>query len=173
LDVFICVIGIIIILLCFKIEERKKYKINKVKGDVGENIVANKLKQLDDKFEVYNNVYFEKYQIDHLVINHSCKLIFVIETKMWGGIITGKANNDQWQQNKNGKIQYFNNPVLQNRYHCNVIRRYYKRYKIYNIVVFVKNKNVPFSNCVMNEYDLIEYIKKVYNRVYNRCIMNV
>lgn len=142
-------------------------------GDIGESIVANRLKQLSEEFIVINNIYLDGTQIDHLVINHECKLVFVIETKLWGGIVTGSTYDEQWKQNKNGEIKYMNNPIAQNRYHCNVVRKHYKGYEIHNVVVFVNNSNVPKSRCIVSANGLVMHINKVYNRVYNRCIMNV
>lgn len=166
-------IGIIVFIFAIERDGKKKYKNCKSIGDIGESIVANKLKQLDDKFVVKNNVHIGNCQIDHLVINNECSLVFVIETKMWGGIITGGISDDMWKQDKNGVMNYFDNPIKQNKYHCNIVRKHYSGYEIINLVVFVGNKNVPKSKYIISKDELVEYITSVYNRVYNGCIMNV
>lgn len=133
-------------------------------GDIGESIVANRLKQLSSDFIVMNDVYLDNAQIDHLVVNHECKLVFVIETKLWAGIITGNSDDEKWKQNKNGEIRYFNNPIEQNRYHCNAVKRHYKGYEINSIVVFVNNKNVPKNKYIVSVNGLVKHINKTIDK---------
>lgn len=173
MDIIVPILGIIIFLFFLEHDEQKKYKTCKKTGDIGESIVANKLKKLDDKFVVRNNIHMGRCQIDHLVICHDVKIVFVIETKMWGGIITGNTNDSMWKQNKNGVIKYMDNPIKQNQYHCRVVKNRYIGYEVYNVVVFVNNRNVPNSKYIVSANGLVCYINGVYNRVYNRCIMNV
>lgn len=160
-------IGIAIFIFAVSRDHNKRYKTNKVVGDIGESIVANKLKQLDDKFEVKNDVHIGGRQIDHLVICRECRAIFVIETKMWGGIITGKANDNKWQQDKDGVINYFDNPIKQNKYHCEAVGRYYAGYEVYNIVVFVRNKKIPQFQCMISEDKIKKYITETVDK-YNK-----
>lgn len=134
-------------------------------GDIGENIIINRLSKLSDDYIVEHNVHLGKTQIDHLVINHTLQVCFVIETKMWGGTITGKSNDTYWQQNINGSIHYFKSPYKQNSYHCNVVRKYYSGYKIYNVLVFVNNKNVPHLRCIVDEDEVREYIIEKSNNI--------
>jgi hypothetical protein len=84
------------------IDKRK----HKAIGNVGEQIVRNVLSELPDEFTVMNNVRYRKCQIDHIVICHCRKLVFVIETKMWSGIITGDRNDKMWKVCKNGQAEY-------------------------------------------------------------------
>jgi hypothetical protein len=159
---------IILIMFVIWIINHKQYKANKPIGDIGESIVKNRLSVLVDDYVVEHNVHLGKAQIDHLVINHGVKIVFVIETKLWGGIITGSSSDDYWRQDKNGVIRYFDNPIKQNNYHCSVVRKYYSGYKVYNVVVFVKNNNVPKSKCIIGVNDLVNYIIGMTNKVSNR-----
>lgn len=176
MDVLISTIGILIILLCFNHIERQAYLKRKPLGDKGESIVSRELEKLGDDFNVVNDVSFGRTQIDHMVINYKCKIIFVIETKNWAGIIQGDAKDQKWKRHLNGKTDYYNNPILQNRYHCSEVRKRYKDYKVYNVVVFIKN-NAPKYPSVIRVEDLVSHINKttdrVYNKMYNRSIISV
>jgi hypothetical protein len=93
----------------------------------------------------------------------------VIETKMWSGVITGSRNDNKWMQTKDGQvIAYYYNPIVQNRIHCNAVRRRYRGYKVKSIIVFVGNINVPRYGGVISENELVNYIMRDYNRIYNR-----
>ena len=167
-DILFYIIILILVYACVSIDNKQRYRTNKVVGDKGESIVKNKLDLLDDDYVVENNVKINGYQIDHLVINHVSMDIFVIETKMWGGIISGDVNDEYWMQNKNGNVKALYNPILQNRKHCNAVRKHYHGYTIHNVIVFIKNRNVPKSRCIFGVNELIDYIYKVCNRVCNR-----
>lgn len=170
------ILYILIIILVYRQLKRYskiEFKIHKKVGDKGEKIVAQKLSQLNDDYIVINNVHYGRTQIDHLVLCHNRKCIFVIETKMWGGIITGKFNDRQWIQNKNGKFKMLDNPILQNKYHCRVVKKRYPRYEIFNVVVFVGNNNVPESKCIIRVNNLVDYIYKVSNSLSNKCLINI
>lgn len=168
MDILFYVVILMLIYLCVSIDNYNNYKVNKVIGDKGESIVKNKLDLLGDDYVVENNVKINGYQIDHLVINHESMNVFVIETKMWGGIITGDMSDEYWMQNKNGNIKAFYNPILQNRKHCNAVRKHYCGYKIHNVVVFIRNKNTPKSRCIISVNELNDYIYRVCNKVCNR-----
>lgn len=153
---------ILSIVLCF--DQRNKYKYNKTIGNVGEDIVANRLSQLNENYVVEHDVHIGHNQIDHLVINHELKICFVIETKYWGGIITGKRNNSYWLQDKNGNIKYLPNPVLQNEHHCNEVRKHYNGYHVHSIVIFIQNKNIPRLKCIIDENGVMDYIIQKSNK---------
>jgi len=131
-----------------------KKRLKKI-GNIGERIVRDRLNELPDNFIVLNNVryWFKKCQIDHMVICNDVKLIFVIETKMWG----------------NDKV--YGDPVKQNEYHCRVVRNKFKGYRVINVVTFVGSIPYKFRayKCVVNENELIDMV----NRVYNRYIIEV
>lgn len=168
MELILAVIVVVIFYLIIKGENRSNYKKYKTVGGVGESIVAKKLLQLGNEFEVSNNVYIGNAQIDHIAINRDKQIIFVIETKMWGGVITGSYNEKYWMQDKNGEVRYLPNPILQNRYHCREIKRRYIGYMVINVVVFVMNENVPPYRCIVRVNDLVNHINKMSNKVCNR-----
>ena len=161
MDILMILILLICCLVLSKFIKYKEFKSNKPAGDYGESIVAKKLSQLSDLFTVSNDVYFGKAQIDHVVICHSRQIIFSIETKLWGGIVTGAVSDKKWVQFNNGNTNYFDNPIIQNQYHCREIRKVYPGYKVYNIVVFVRNTSVPRSSHIITVDKLLHYINKV------------
>ena len=173
MEELIVIVCIVIFAIVVKLDNKRKFKRCKRVGDIGENIVASKLKQLSDNFVVKNNVHIGNCQIDHLVICHELKLVFVIETKMWGGVISGGHRDKKWRQDKGNVVNYYDNPIKQNQYHCREVKKYYKGYRVINVVVFINNKNVPKSECIISSGELVNYIQWVYNRVYNRCIVDV
>lgn len=152
--------------------ERQQNRDHVYVGNIGEGIVAVKLSALGEEYIVEHNVHMGGVQIDHLVINHELKICFVIETKLWGGVISGKSSDDYWVQNKNGETKYFRNPVKQNAHHCNIVRRYYSGYKVYNVVVFVRG-NAPKSRCIVSVNGLADYIIKTSNKVSNRGVIDI
>lgn len=161
-DVFLIIL-LFIVILFFKYLKYKQYRLKKPAGDYGEQLVINKLTQLGSEFIIQNNVYYGKAQIDHIVFNHSKRIIFVIETKFWSGVITGECNDKKWKQEKNGNINYYDNPILQNKYHCNQVKKYYPNYNVYNIVVFINN-NAPKYKCIIGINSLVDYIYDVSNK---------
>jgi hypothetical protein len=161
------IIGLLLFVV-IRISQRDK----RVIGNLGESIIKSKLRELGDEFVVLHDVRYKKCQIDHLVINHAAKIVFVIETKMWGGIITGEVNDKKWRQDKNGQVMYYDNPVLQNKYHCRIVRQKYSGYSVRSVVVFVRCKSIPRHSNVMIEDELVEYINRVSNKVYNRVIID-
>lgn len=144
--------------------DKHEYSENKEIGDIGERIVASRLSRLPEDYTVSHDVKYRGVQIDHLVINQKLKIIFVVETKMWGGKVTGSYQDKMWLQVKNGEKKYLDNPIKQNEYHCRVIRKKYIGYTVHSIVVFVRNNNVPKYDKVINENDLLNYIFRLSNR---------
>jgi hypothetical protein len=169
---FICILGFLLFILYIAIKDDpidNCYSINI--GNIGEGIVSKKLIQLDDNYVVENDIELGGQQIDHLVINHSLQLCFVIETKYWSGTITGERNDTYWIQSKVGQAdKYLYNPIKQNSKHCSTVRKYYPNYHVHGVVVFVRNKNVPHNRSIVGENELVEYINKVSKKVYNRYI---
>lgn len=145
-------------------EQRIDYKCHKKIGDIGEDIVTKKLIQLSQDYLVEHDVHIANNQIDHLVINHKLKICFVIETKLWGGIISGSHNDSYWQQEKDGYIKYLPNPIAQNELHCRKVRKRYSDYHVYSIIVFINNANVPHHRCISNENELVNHIYKISNK---------
>ncbi|BCN30279.1 nuclease-related domain-containing protein [Anaeromicropila herbilytica] len=161
MEKYILILLIICYIIYSKYDKYKNYMANKPIGDIGENIVANKLMELDDNYIVNHNVHYGKSQIDHIVVCPTRKSVFVIETKNWRGIITGTYNENKWIQNKNGDIKYLDNPIKQNQYHCSQVKKVYPSYNIYNIVVFINNRNVPRSKYIIDINHLVDYINNI------------
>ncbi|MDF2588196.1 MAG: Nuclease-related domain [Anaerocolumna sp.] len=154
---------LIILAVVIYSEENKKYKASKKVGDKGESIVAKRLAELDDSYVVEHDVHFGQVQIDHLVINHELKIVFVIETKLWGRILDCNKENDYWQL-ESGK--YVRNPFKQNNYHCKVVRRYYGGYSVHSIIVFVRDNGIS-GRSVVRVSGLVEYIYRTSRNVSN------
>ncbi len=92
----------------------------------GETRVARELARgLDNAHYVFNDLSirsgFRAAQIDHLVVGPGG--VFVIETKNWGGRITGGARDPAWTQEGDGTrpARRHENPVLQNERHVRVL----------------------------------------------------
>ena len=104
----------LIILLLFKLFFKQ------ISGKTGEFWVKRELKKLPkDKYLVINDVMIysnnSTHQIDHIVISEYG--IFVIETKMYTGFITGNEYDKKWSKHYGKLKYYFNNPIHQNYGH--------------------------------------------------------
>ena len=79
-----------------------------------------------------------KTEIDCVLISR--KGIFCVETKNWVGHISGSDEDDYWKQEYDDPAmndRYHENPITQNRKHCEVLERTLKnKYGVTNIVVF-------------------------------------
>jgi hypothetical protein len=84
-------------------------------------------------------------QIDHLVWHQQA--VFVIETKTYGGHITGLVDAAQWVQHLNcGETQHvFQNPVHQNRRHCRAVRALLSGLEVPVMGVIVSAGSATFS----------------------------
>ncbi len=92
----------------------------------GESKVARELARgLDNDHYVFNDLSlrsgFRRAQIDHVVVGPGG--VFVIETKNWGGRITGGPRDAAWTQHGDGTRppRRHENPVLQNERHVRVL----------------------------------------------------
>lgn len=94
-------------------------------GEVGENVVAQKLSWLPrNQYYVINDLIFTKNngnttQIDHVVV--SPYGIFVIETKNIYGYIHGSDNSKLWRSCWRNRDLAFDNPILQNQSHITAL----------------------------------------------------
>ena len=92
----------------------------------GESIVIKRLNKLDkNKYRVLNNILFDfngvTTQIDHIVI--SVYGIFEKKKKNLKGIIIGNEDSIKWVQRiYNNKYQFYN-PIRQNKYHIDFLKR--------------------------------------------------
>lgn len=145
----------------------KSYE-SKVKGYVGEKLVAKKLSKLNKrKYKIINNLLLKTLkgtaQIDHIVISQYG--IFVIETKNYKGIITGDEYDDNWNQILFNNKEVLRNPIKQNNGHIKALKDVIPalRYKkINSIILFTKR-----SNLKVNTETTVIYYNKV-NKVIKR-----
>ncbi len=121
------------------------------------------------------------HQIDHIEIRHNG--IFCIETKNYSGFIFGSENSQKWVQClRNGKKNYFYNPVKQNKSHAFYIKKILgNNYNVHSIIVFTQNNadKINISN-VINLCDLKNYLENFnsgsnysiedINNIYNKLI---
>ena len=143
-----------------KMDDLLEYKMRKIKGNSGENVVNNKLSRLDNDYKVIYDLRINGYQIDHLVVCDKCKTVFVIETKRWTGKVTERKSDNKWEQISGSYSHWRNNPIMQNEKHIKVLSESseYLGYRFINVVVFVGSDSMPrLKNVVMVE-DLYELI---------------
>lgn len=95
----------------------------------GESKVAQELARgLDNAHYVFNDLSlrsgFRRAQIDHVVVGPGG--VFAIETKNWGGRITGGPRDPVWTQHAEGTrpARRHENPVLQNERHVRVLEAF-------------------------------------------------
>ena len=165
------VVIVIVLGLLVKTVNSDKPWLNKIKGDVGEKIVAQELENLNESYRVKNsvdeNILVNHYQIDHVVVNDSKRMIYVIETKNWHGNIKGSKDDKKWSVKMGGEIYEYNNPIIQNELHCGAVRNKFKGYGVVNLVVFANDDVRWYCKCrnVIRVGELVEYIE---NDVGNR-----
>ncbi len=129
---------IIVIIVINIVISKSLYRI---KGKIGEYIVAGILKSLPaEDYIVFNDVTIKSRsctsQIDHLVI--SAFGIFVIETKCYKGWIFGSEEGEKWTQVLYTEKQQFYNPIQQNRGHIKALKHNLSKYShipYYTIIV--------------------------------------
>ncbi|MCX7817924.1 MAG: NERD domain-containing protein [Kiritimatiellae bacterium] len=103
------------------VEEDRMLRI----GRGGEHRVADRLAELDDRHAVFNDLSIRsglrRAQVDHLVVGpHG---VVVIETKNWGGTLSGRATDTTWRQDRPGRpSRRLDNPLRQNRQQVTVVR---------------------------------------------------
>ncbi len=136
-------------------------------GDRAEKLVSNYLKSHFPQSVVLNNVFLPNKngstQVDHILLSKYG--VFVIETKSHNGIIfTGEK---EWVQHDRNKVVFFHSPLLQNKIHCDALRRLFRKsdefafLDVQAVTVFTSRK-VRFSSKedgVVLLKDLSRYIK--------------
>lgn len=139
----------------------------------GESIVIKRLNKLDkNKYRVLNNILFDfngiTTQIDHIVV--SVYGIFVIETKNLKGIIIGNEDSIEWVQRIYNNKYHFYNPIRQNKYHIDFLKRVLTDYNfIVSIIVFTNKAILKTKTKTSVVYDKNLNKKIMY---YNREIFN-
>lgn len=139
----------------------------RIKGEIGEKEVRKRLKKLrKDKYTVFNDITFsingKLSQIDHLVVSNYG--IFVIETKNYKGLISGKENDYNWIQFIGRYKNHFYNPIRQNQGHIFALRYVLKGFnmsEMNSIIVFTKRATLKVSTktAVIPPNQLLKEIK--------------
>ncbi|MFP4687939.1 MAG: NERD domain-containing protein [bacterium] len=134
------------VLLFFAVSHHIKTKENKTDmgrikgGRRGEEFATRIFKEkLPDNCYILNDLDVHDGQTsaqnDHVIV--SPYGLFVIETKAYGGTLSGSADDDKWQQIKEYKGSKskgrVTNPITQNAYHIKVLNR------------FIENNNLSFE----------------------------
>ena len=82
----------------------------------------------------------KKTEIDLVLIMESG--IYVFESKHYKGTIYGQMTDDIWTQwFKTKKSSHFNNPVKQNQYHIDNLKRIFPNVPIYSYIVFTNHED--------------------------------
>ncbi len=132
-------------------DEREKERF----GELGEEYVANVLKQLtnDNKAYSFNNFIIEykeghSIEIDHILI--CLGGVFIIETKSNKGIIFGDDNDEMWYARKKDwqEDKRFKNPVKQNQGHIYHLKKMFKNNppRMYSIIIFPAAESINNVN---------------------------
>ena len=162
MELVLSVIGIILIIAY-------KLYLPKIKGSIGESIVAGELHRLQNQeYKVLNDVWIRtsnrSSQIDHIVI--SIYGIFVIETKNYKGWIHGNEKSEYWTQSIYNKKTKFRNPIRQNWAHIYALKEAlseFQQIRYFPIVVFAGSaslKNVKSQLPVIYDNELVQTIIK-------------
>lgn len=158
---FIIVVIIGIIVLIFRA---------KVIGNLGEWAVDQKLKELPiDDYKVLDDVMLEingvTHQIDHIVVSKFG--VFVIETKCYKGMITGKESDYYWYQHLGRKKYKLRNPIHQNYGHIKSISESLKinEEDLISIVCFTNQSDlkIEVTSNVIQRKDLASKIIELSN----------
>jgi hypothetical protein len=120
-------------------------------GEVGENVVASKLRWLPrNQYFVINDLVFTRgngntTQIDHVVV--SPYGIFVIETKNIYGYIHGSDNSKLWRSCWRNRDLAFDNPILQNKAHIMALaeKLNLRDNRFVSIIAFSTNADLQIS----------------------------
>ena len=143
------------------------------KGDEGEDEVAYILKDLDSNFIVLRNINLprknkEDVQIDFICV--SSKGIFVIEVKNWIGFVTGDYESEIWHSTINDTSNKQKNPLKQNEWHIEVLKRFIKQnINFYSIVVFTRRSDLSYLSNHYNKSYLIntDQLKDLIYAIFN------
>lgn len=100
-------------------------------GRSGENFVTKILREdLPADYYILNDLTIEAgseaAQNDHVVVSSGG--LFLVETKAYGGHLSGTAEADYWTQSKdNGETNQVTNPIKQSRYHVRTLEKFLSR----------------------------------------------
>lgn len=152
------------------IEEQKKFWNERGKGYYGEHLIFCELhKRIRGNCKILMNLNIpvgdnKTTEIDLIMIHETG--IYVFEIKHYKGTIYGSDNNEIWTQYfRTTKNNVFKNPILQNEYHINAIKKLLINIPVKSVIVFtnydckikVKNDNPNIDICKLdNIYETLE-----------------
>ena len=152
------------------------------RGEQGEDEVAERLKYIGNDFIVLRNINLprkNKYpvQIDFLCVSN--KGIYVIEVKNWLGTILGNYDDENWHSKIYDIDNIQKNPIKQNEWHIDVLKRIIKRnISYYSIIAFTDRANLNMlMRCYNDSYitsinNLYSLINEIYETSNARIISN-
>lgn len=154
------------------------YKIPYIVGWWGERFVSSKLSELSgEKYKIFHNLLLpsngnlETTQIDHVIVSNYG--IFVIETKSYGGSITGDNHDRNWTQFSHSNKKFFYNPKYQNYAHEKaiemLIRPLFPNVPIISFIAFPSAKRIQV-NGIFNVGHVRDVIAKIKN--YNDLVIS-
>ena len=125
------------------------------RGEEGEDLVAENLKYIGNEFIVLRNINLPRVNKDPVQIDFLCiskKGIFVIEVKNWLGEITGKYQDEIWHSKIYDIINEQKNPIKQNEWHIDVLKRFIKQsMTYYSIIVFTDRAEIDWLDKEQNK----------------------
>ena len=140
------------------------------KGEEGEDKAAERLKYLGKDFIVLRNVNLPRSNKDPVQIDFLCisnKGIFVIEVKNWLGKITGDYEDEIWHSQINYSINEQKNPVRQNEWHIDVLKKFIKQnMSFYSLIVFTDRADIGWLDKKQNR-SYITNIDNLSNLIYS------
>lgn len=162
----------IYVLLAFMVIITLVLKSPKIKGLIGEQSVALRLRKLPpDQYAVLHDVTIpndraKTSQIDHIIV--SVYGIFVIETKNYQGWIMGDERSEYWTQVIYKRKEKLYNPIRQNYGHTMALKSLLANYGDLPIIPIVSFSNratlkVTTSSEVIYSTQLIRTINKYTN----------
>ncbi len=116
------------------------------------------------EFEVGNRT----IQIDVAFVTQ--KGVFVFETKNYDGKIHGAEYQNKWTLKTRYKDYLFNNPVMQNQTHLNVIKKVIQCPRYYSVIAFSDTSELEYIDIhaqdvyVLNFYALILFLEDMFAR---------
>ena len=126
------------------IKEQERIWNERGKGYYGEYLVFERLFfEVPGHGKILTNLhvptaYGTKTEID-LVLIHETGL-YVFEVKHYKGTIYGRVQDNTWTQYfKTTPNQRFNNPIKQNRYHIEALKRHFPGVPVHSVVVFTSD----------------------------------
>lgn len=151
-------------------------QLKSTRGWWGEQTVRCILKFLPKEYHVYHDVRVyvngRKCQIDHLIVSRFG--IFVIETKSYLGVTSGKSFDKKLTRRVLGKRYLIGNPLTQNQYHIDLLSQKLQNVTGFNdqwlksVIVFCFGSRLKISdnpdNVIMYSR-LYRYIRKFKNEI--------